>query len=159
MGIGRVALAPVVAHGVGEDISVAVKGGARNGPANSWVPLQAVLGVLVPEVEGTVTSSGAKCAVDGVEADGVDGVDVADVTVGWGSFTVALEGEVGRGILILDVLDSTATFDTADGEARGVGEAADYPRLPLEGGLHGLVEFRRGVEVHDVDVAVRSTDD
>lgn len=159
LGIGRVALAPIVADSVGEDVSIAVEGGAGDGSANSRVSLKTVLGVLVPEVESTVASGGAKRAVDGVEADRVDGVDVADVTVGGGSFTVALEGEVGGGILVLDVLDSAAAFDTADGEAGGVGEAADYPRLPLEGGLHGLVEFGRGVEVHDVDVAVCSADD
>ena len=47
----------------------------------------------------------------------------------------------------------------ADSEARSIGEAADYPRLPLQGGLHGLVEFGRLVEVDDVDVAVCGTDD
>lgn len=159
LGVGRVALAPIIADSVGEDVSVAVEGGAGDRPVYSWISLQAVLGVLIPEVESTVTSGSAECAVDGVEADRVDGVDVADVAVGWGIFTVALEGEVGGGILVLDVLDGAATFDTADGKSGGVGEAADYPRLPLEGGLHGLVEFGRGIKVHDVDITVRSADD
>jgi hypothetical protein len=52
-----------------------------------------VLGVLVPEVERTVGAGRAEGAVDGVERDIVDGVDVGDA-VG-GGVTVTLEGEVG----------------------------------------------------------------
>lgn len=76
-----------------------------------------MLSILIPEVESAVAAGGAERAVDGVEADRVDGVNVADVAVGWGRFAVALEGEVGGGVLVLDVLDGAAAFDTTDGEA------------------------------------------
>lgn len=115
-----------------------------------------MLGVLIPEVEGTVTAGGAEGAVDGVEGDGVDGVDVVDIALR--SLTVALETEVVGGVLVLDILDRTAALDTADGEASGSREAADYSRLPLEGRLHGLVEFGGVFEVDDVDVAVCGAD-
>lgn len=118
-----------------------------------------MLGILVPEVEGTVTTGSAEGSVDGVEADGVDGVDVADVAVvGWG-FTVALKGEVGGGIFLLDVLDGTTALNTANGKSGSISKAADYPRLPLQGGLHSLVEFGWLVKVDDVDVAISSADD
>lgn len=118
-----------------------------------------MLGILIPEVEGTVATRSAERTVDRVEGDGVDGVDVADIAVVRWRLTVALETEVRAGVLVLDVLNGAATFDTAHGKARRVGEAADYPRLPLQGGLHSLVELGGVVEVDDVDVSVSCTDD
>jgi hypothetical protein len=88
-----VALAPVVADGVGKDVARLVEGGGRDGPADGGIALEAVLGVLVPEVEGSIRTGSAEGAVDRVERDVVDRVDVRDV-VG-GRVTVALEGEVG----------------------------------------------------------------
>lgn len=88
-----VALAPVVADGVGKDGARLVEGRRHDGPADARVALEAVLSVLVPEVEGAVRPGGAEGAVDGVEGDVVDGEDVGDV-VG-GRVAVALEGEVG----------------------------------------------------------------
>lgn len=49
--VPRVALAPVVADGVGEDAAVVVEARRRDGAARRRVALQAVLGVFVPEVE------------------------------------------------------------------------------------------------------------
>lgn len=63
----RVPLAPVVADGVGEDGAGVVEAGAGDGAAGGGVTLEAVLGVLVPEVECTVGASCAEGAVDGVE--------------------------------------------------------------------------------------------
>lgn len=158
LSIGRISLTPVVANGISEDISIATESSAGDGPANCRVSFETVLGVLIPEMESTVTAGSAEGAVDGVEADGVDGVNVCDVTGVGRRFAVALEGEVGGGVLLLDVLDSAAALNAADSEAGGIGEAADYAGLPLERGLHGLVEFGGVVEVNDVDVAVRRTD-
>ena len=45
---------------------------------------------------------------------------------------VALEREVVRRVLLLDVLDRHAPLDAADGEAVCGGEAGHYARLPLE---------------------------
>ena len=118
-----------------------------------------MLGVLVPEVEGSVAAGGAEGAVDGVEGYRVHGVDVADVAViGWG-LAVAFEAEVGGGVFLLDVLDRATAFDGADGEAGGVGEASDDARLPFQGRLDRLVELGRFVQVDDVDVAVCRADD
>ena len=158
LGIRRVSLAPVVADRVGEDVSIAVEGSTGDGSADGRVALQTMLGILIPEVECAVTSRGAECAVHRVELDRVDGVNVADVPVGGGVFTMTLEREVGGGVFLLDVLNGATTFDTADSKPGGIGEAADYPRLPLERGLHGLVEFGRLVKVDHVDVPIGGSD-
>lgn len=90
-----VALTPIIADSVGEDVSVAVEAGGADGAADLRVALEAVLGVLVPEVEGAVAAGGGECPVHGVEGDGVDGVDVRDVAGLGGGLSVAFEGEVG----------------------------------------------------------------
>ena len=89
LGVGRVALAPIVADSVGEDVSVAVEGGAGDGSADSWVSLQAVLGILVPEVESTVRAGRRESAVNRMERDVIDGIDIGDTTLG--RITVALK--------------------------------------------------------------------
>ena len=155
LGVGRVAFAPVIADGVCEDVAAAVESGAGDGAAHGGVSLETVLGVFIPEVERAVTAGGAERTMDRVEGDGVNGEDVVDFPLG---LTMALKAEVGAGVLLFDILDSTAALDAADGEPCGVGEAADNPRLPLEGGLHGLVEFGGVVEVDDVDVPVSGAD-
>lgn len=151
------ALAPVVAARIGKHVARAVEIRRDDGLARLRIALEAVFGVLVPEVKGAVAAGGGEGAVDGVKADGVDGVDVADV-VGE-VLAMALEGEVGGVVLVLDVLDGAAALDAANGVARGVGEAGDDARLPLEGGLHGLVPFLGLVEIDDVDPAFGRADD
>lgn len=71
---------------------------------------------------------------------------------------MAFEAKVRARVLLFDVLDGAATFDTADGETRGVCETTNDPRLPLEGRLHGFVEGGRVVQVDDVDITIRSAD-
>lgn len=97
-GIDGVAFAPVVADGVGEDGAGVVEVGGGDGAADFGVALEAVLGVLVPEVEGAVAAGGAEGAVHGVEGDGVDGVDVGYVPRRGRRLAVAFEGEVGAGV-------------------------------------------------------------
>lgn len=92
--VPRVALAPVVADGVREDVAVAREGGRGDAAADLGVALEAVLGVLVPEVECAVGACGAECAVLRVERDGVDRVDLGDVALGGVVLAVAFEREV-----------------------------------------------------------------
>lgn len=73
------ALAPVIANGVGKDASRLVERRRRDAAAHVGVPLEPVLGVLVPEVERAVGSRRAERAVYGVEGDVVDGVYVDHV--------------------------------------------------------------------------------
>lgn len=154
LSVGRVALAPVVAHGIGKDVSVAVERGAGDGASDGRIPLQTMLSILIPEVEGAVTAGGAEGAMDGVESDVVDGVDVVDVALaGWG-LAMAFETKVGARVLLLDVLYSTAALDTANGKSGGIDETVDHPGLPFERRLHGLVERGRAIEINDVDVAI-----
>lgn len=120
LGIGGVTLAPVVADGVSEDISSTVESGGSDRASDSGITLQTVLRILIPEVESAVGTSRAECTMDGVERDSVNRVDIADIAVCRRGFTVALEGEVRGGILLLDVLNSTAALDRADSEARGI---------------------------------------
>ena len=118
-----------------------------------------MLCVLVPEVECAVATGCAEGTMNGVEADRVDGVDVADVAVGRWSLTVALEGEVEAVVLVLDVLNSTTTFNTTHRKSRGIAEAANHSSLPFKRRLHSLVEFGRVVEVNDVDVTISGAND
>lgn len=88
-----VSLGPVVTDGVGKDAAVLVEGRGGDAAADVGVALETVLGVLVPEVEGSVRTGRAEGAVDGVERDVVYGVDVGGAVDG--RVTVALEGKVG----------------------------------------------------------------
>lgn len=98
-----VPLAPVVRDGIREDAARLVEGRRNNGATDGRVPLEAVLGILVPEVEGAVGASGAEGAVDGVEGDVVYGVDGDDV-VGRG-LAVALEREVGPVTVLEEIME------------------------------------------------------
>lgn len=68
--------------------------GTADTTADLGVSLQPVFGVLVPEVEGAVTTGSTEGSVDRVEGDGVDRVDVGLVASVGCVLTVALEGEV-----------------------------------------------------------------
>ena len=92
--IPAVSLAPIVADRVRKDVAGARKGRGRDAAADLWVAFEAVLCVLVPEVECAVAAGGAEGAVHGVEGDGVDGVDFGDVALGGVGLAVAFEGEV-----------------------------------------------------------------
>lgn len=96
--VGLVALGPVVAYGVGENVAVLVEVGRGDAAANVGVSLESVLGVFVPEMERAIRAGRREGTVDGVEGDIVDSVDVGNVSLGW--ITVALEGEVGAGFLL-----------------------------------------------------------
>lgn len=158
LGVGRVTLTPVVADSVGKNISSAVESGAGNCSPNGRIPLQTMFGILVPEVEGAVTTGGAEGTVNGMEGDRVEGIDVVDVALVGRGLTVAFEAEVGARVLLFNILDGTATLDTTNGKPSGINETVDCPRLPLEGRLHGFVEFGGAIEIDDVDVPVRRTD-
>ena len=92
--VGCVSLVPVVRDGVGEDGAVVVEVGAADASADLRVTLQTVLGVLVPEVECAVATGRAEGAVDRVEGDGVDRVDVGHIAGIGGVLAMALEREV-----------------------------------------------------------------
>lgn len=158
LGVGRVALTPVVAHSVGKDVSSAVESGAGNCSPNGRIALQTMFRVLVPEVESAVTTGGAEGTVNRMEGDSIERINVVDVALIGRGLTVTFEAEVGARVLIFDILDGTATFDTTNGKPGGINETVDCPRLPLEGRLHGFVEFGGAIEVNDVDVPVRRTD-
>lgn len=85
---------PIVTHGVREDIAVTREARGGDAAADFRVALEAVLCVLVPEVEGAVGAGGAEGAVLGVEGYGVYRVDFCDVPGGGVLLPVAFEGEV-----------------------------------------------------------------
>ena len=91
--VALVALAPVVADGVGEDVATAVESCSRDAAAHGGIPFEAMLGVLVPEVEGTIAAGGTEGAMLGVERDIIYGVDLGGGALRW--IPVALEREVG----------------------------------------------------------------
>jgi len=90
--VASISFAPVVAHSIGEDISSVVECCSCDAVADGRIALESVFSDTVPEVECAVGTSGAEGAVDGVEGDGVNGVDLRDVVLGW--VAVAFEGEV-----------------------------------------------------------------
>lgn len=91
----RVTLAPIVRDGVCKNGAAAVERGRGDGSTNLRVALETVLGILVPEVKGTVSSSSAKGSVDRVERNVVDRVDLANITSIALCYAVALERKVG----------------------------------------------------------------
>lgn len=92
--VSTVSFTPVVADSVGEDVSVLGEASGGDGATDFGIAFEAVLGVLVPEVEGTVATGGAEGAMLGVEGDCVDGVDFGDVPGRRVLLSVAFEGEV-----------------------------------------------------------------
>ncbi len=90
-GIARVPLTPIVTDGVGKYVPGAIESCGRDGASHFRVALEAVLRVLVPEVEGAVAACGAKSAVYGMEGDGVDGEDVGSISLIGRCLTVAFE--------------------------------------------------------------------
>lgn len=117
-GIDGVAFAPVVADGVGEDTTGAVEGGGWDGSADLRVPLESMLGVLVPEMESAVGAGCAERAVHRVEGDGVDAVHVRYVTCRRRRLPVTFEGKVGAIVL-------QRAVRMLDGYA-GAGKGLDY---------------------------------
>lgn len=81
--IRRIALAPIVADGIGKDRAGVVEAGGGDGASGRGVALEAMLRVFVPEVECAVRAGGAESAVDGMEGDGIDSVYVGSVSLRW----------------------------------------------------------------------------
>lgn len=79
LGVVLVALAPVVSNSISEDATVLVESRGGNAASDVGIPLETVLGVLVPEVERAVRSGSAKGSVDGMEGDIVDSMYIDDV--------------------------------------------------------------------------------
>jgi len=91
-----VTLAPIVADRVREDGTVLVECRCCDAASDVRVALETVLGVLVPKVECSIGTSSAECAMNGMERNIVDGIDIGDA-VG-GGVAVTLEREVGAAI-------------------------------------------------------------
>jgi hypothetical protein len=77
--IRGIPLAPIVTHRIRENGTVAVEGRRGNGRAGGGVALETVLGVLVPEMECSIGTSGTEGAVDWMEGNGVHRVAVCDI--------------------------------------------------------------------------------
>jgi len=96
------ALGPVVAHGVGEDLAVGIESALGDGLIHGLTGLQLGAGVLVPEAESAIGADGHKGAVHRVECYVIHGINVLEARGARGA--VALEGEVVFGIRRIDVL-------------------------------------------------------
>ena len=92
--IMRIPLTPIIANRIRKNIPLPIEARRADAAAYFGIPLEAVLGVLVPEVEGAVATRCAEGAVDRVEGDGVYGVDFCGVPGGRVGLAVAFEGEV-----------------------------------------------------------------
>ena len=98
------ALRPVVRDGVREDVALAVEGADGDRRARLVELLEPLPRLLVPKVERAVGAGGGERAEGRVEGDAVDGVDVVVLAV-------ALEREVLRLVLLVDVLDGDAAWE------------------------------------------------
>ena len=98
------ALRPVVRDGVREDVALAVEGADGDRRARLVELLEPLPRLLVPKVERAVGAGGGERAEGRVEGDVVDGVDVVVLAV-------ALEREVLRLVLLVDVLDGDAAWE------------------------------------------------
>ena len=92
--VARVAFTPIVADSVREDVAVFAECRGGDAAANLGVAFEAVLSVLVPEVEGAVATGSAEGTVLWVEGYSVYGVDFGYVACGGVLLAVAFEGEV-----------------------------------------------------------------
>ena len=97
------ALRPVVRDGVREDVALAVEGADGDRRARLVELLEPLARLLVPKVEGAVGAGGGERAEGRVEGDAVDRVNVVVLAV-------ALEREVLRLVLLVDVLDGDAAW-------------------------------------------------
>jgi hypothetical protein len=98
--IRRIPLTPVIRYRVGKDVSVARETCSGDRATDFWVAFKTVLGVLVPEVECTIRSGGGEGTVDGVEGDGVYGIDFCDVASVWVLLAVTFERKVEAGFIV-----------------------------------------------------------
>jgi hypothetical protein len=94
LGIPPETFTPIIAHGVGKDISIFAKPCRDDAAADFRVPFEAVFGVFVPEVECAVGAGGAEGAVLRVEGDAVYRVDFCSFAGRGVLLAVAFEGEV-----------------------------------------------------------------
>lgn len=78
-GIGSVTFAPIVTDSIGKYVTVLVEGCCCNCAANGRVTLEPVFSNSIPEVEGAIRSSSTESAVNWVERDGVDRVNICHV--------------------------------------------------------------------------------
>lgn len=131
-------LVPVVADGIGKDSAVAVEACCRDGAADLGEGLELLARVLVPEGKRSISSRSRECSVDGVPVDTIDRVHRSLVTDGLSTLAMALERKVEGSILVLDILNSDASFDTADSISCASRETRDGPGLPLQWAGHGL---------------------
>src|SRR4051794_32094031 len=93
-------LAPVVADCVRKRIAIFVECGRSNRSSDFRVAFETMLGVLVPEVEGSIRAGCTESTVNGVEGNGVHGIDFGYIALGGVLLTVTSEREVKAGLLL-----------------------------------------------------------
>ncbi len=67
---------PIITDGISKDITRAIETGGGDRPPDGRVAFQTMFRVFIPEVKRAVGTRGGESAVDRVEGDGVDGVDI-----------------------------------------------------------------------------------
>ena len=147
------ALRPVVRDGVREDVALAVEGADGDRRARLVELLEPLPRLLVPKVERAVGAGGGERAEGRVEGDAVDGVDVVVLAV-------ALEREVLRLVLLVDVLDGDAAWER-DGRRSesSVANCAELRRIApncAENCAELRAELRGGAAAHPRSTRGRS---
>lgn len=138
----------------GEEAAGPVEGEGSYAGAKLLVLAQAAFSHAVPEADDGVAAAGGKGAVDGMEGEGVDGVDDVDAGL---QLAVALEGVLLglAGVAGVEELDGDAALDRRRGVAEPVGHAGDGARLELERRLAALPGRGHVAQVVQMDAAGR----
>ena len=146
-----VALGPVTANSVSEDVPCVVEVYRRDRIRHFGKILQARLGILVPKVESAVGASSGKCA-EAMKDDGVDSIDVLSVAI-----TVTLECEVQVFVCVGNVVDLNSALDRTNRVALVVAEECHGSDLVSQGRLVRINGRGWVTQVENVDVAIRTS--
>jgi hypothetical protein len=133
-------------------LSVLVKRHGSHVRAKLLVLLQSAFRHSVPEGDDAVAATGGEGSIDGVEGEGVDGVDDVGVSL---DLAVAFEG-VFTGLTFIGgikELDCYTALDRAAGVAEAVRHALHRTSLEFETALATLPWGRHVPEVVEVDAA------
>lgn len=113
-GLGGLVLAlraarPVIAHSICENVTTVIEVTRGNGVGQAREPLETLLCLLIPKVEGSVRTGGAEGAVLLVEANGIDSIDILRCRI-----AVTLEGKVllATSFALLEVLQFCQVSET-----------------------------------------------
>ena len=108
-------LRPVIANGIGKDLSSCIKAAFRNTLIHGFGRFQFGACILIPKAESAIGAHGDQSAVNRMKANFIDSIYVLIASSAAGAMT--LKGEIILGIHRIDILYGDATLNAAQGIA------------------------------------------